>query len=143
MISLSPALTEIIFEMGYENSLIGRSKYCDYPAEVEEIQSVGSGANPDIDTIVELTPDVVICGSALAQKDVAYLKGKGIEVVVIPIPKTISQFYKGYEIIGTLLKVRLKVSIKGRKLMRSLKLRLMRKSTSIAAIENICLYNNI
>jgi len=121
VISLSPALTEIIFEMGYENSLIGRSKYCDYPAEVEEIQSVGSGANPDIDTIVELTPDVVICGSALAQKDVAYLKGKGIEVVVIPIPKTISQFYKGYEIIGTLFEGSIKGINKGQETYEELK----------------------
>ena len=121
VISLSPAITEIIFEMGYENSLIGRSRYCDFPAEVEDIQSVGSGANPDIDAIAELAPDVVICGSALAQKDVAFLNGKGIDVVVIPIPKTISQFYKGYEIIGTLFEGSIKGSNKGQETYEEIK----------------------
>ncbi|NMA79012.1 MAG: ABC transporter substrate-binding protein [Clostridiales bacterium] len=124
VISLSPAITEIIFEMGYEDTLIGRSRYCDFPPEVEEIQSVGSGANPDIDSIVDLAPNVVICGSALAQKDTAYLNDKNINVVVIPIAKTINQFYKGYEIIGTLFEGAIKGVNKGQETYEALKSRI-------------------
>lgn len=121
VISLSPAITEIIYEMGYADYLVGRSKYCDFPPEVEEIESVGSGASPDIDEIVRLSPDVVICASSLAQKDVAYLNNKGIEVVVIPIPKTINQFYKGYETMGTIFEGAIKGVNKGQEIYGPLK----------------------
>ena len=34
--SLSPAITEIICELNYSDSLIGRSSYCDYPETVSD-----------------------------------------------------------------------------------------------------------
>ena len=41
VVSVSPALTEIIYAVGGEDKLIGRSDYCDYPDAVFDIQSVG------------------------------------------------------------------------------------------------------
>ena len=45
--SLSPAITEIICELGYSDKIIGRSSYCDYPESISEKAVIGSAANPD------------------------------------------------------------------------------------------------
>jgi iron complex transport system substrate-binding protein len=42
IISLSPALTEILFEFDEGSRIIARSDYCDYPLETAEISAVFS-----------------------------------------------------------------------------------------------------
>ena len=51
--SLSPAVTEMLFELGFGDRIICRSEYCDYPESTENIPSVGSAVNPDIDGIIK------------------------------------------------------------------------------------------
>ena len=45
VVCLSPAVTEIIYEMGYGDTIIGRSSYCDYPENVLGAKDVGTPAN--------------------------------------------------------------------------------------------------
>ena len=50
--SLSPAMTEIICELGYSDKITGRSSYCDYPESIVSKTELGSSANPDADAII-------------------------------------------------------------------------------------------
>ena len=60
IISLVPSATELIFALGGEERLVGRTDYCDYPEAAKTKPSVGGMISPSLETIVALKPDVVI-----------------------------------------------------------------------------------
>lgn len=39
----------MIYELGAEGKLVGRTDYCDYPKEVTNIESIGNLMTPDIE----------------------------------------------------------------------------------------------
>lgn len=100
VVCLSPAITEIICEMGYRASIIGRSSYCDYPPAISSVKDVGSTANPDIKAIIELKPDLVISSTSIASKDIFEMEQNGIKTVIIPSPTTLEGFLSIYTSIG-------------------------------------------
>jgi iron complex transport system substrate-binding protein len=59
VVSLGPATTEVLFALGAGDSVVGRSKYCDWPPEVAKVPAVG-GLEPDTEAILTLRPDLVI-----------------------------------------------------------------------------------
>lgn len=61
IVSLCPSLTELVFDLGLEDQLVGRTKFCVHPeGRVERVEKVGGTKNPKIDRIVELAPDLVL-----------------------------------------------------------------------------------
>ena len=100
VVCLSPAITEIICEMGYRASIIGRSSYCDYPPAISSVKDVGSTANPDIKAVIELKPDLVISSTSIASKDIFEMEQNGIKTVIIPSPTTLEGFLSIYTSIG-------------------------------------------
>ena len=60
IVSLVPSVTEIIFSLGAEDRLVGRTDFCDYPAAVRQKPSVGGMVNPNLETLVALKPDLVV-----------------------------------------------------------------------------------
>jgi iron complex transport system substrate-binding protein len=103
IVSLSPAVTEIICELGGEGRLIGVGEYCDYPASIQSLPRCGSAANPDFGAIKTLAPDLLITQSPIAKKDVTDLSAAGIEVLILRTPKTIDEFYAEYDDIAKAL----------------------------------------
>lgn len=99
-VSLSPSLTEIIFEMGYGDKMVGRGSYCDYPEDVLQLTDVGRPSRPDIDGIIALSPDVLFTATAIPTKDLYKLEENGIKTVYIPYPENMVQFENIYNAIG-------------------------------------------
>lgn len=91
VVSLSPSLTEIIFEMGYGDKLVGRSAYCNYPEAVSGITEVGKPSQPDIDTIIGLSPNIIFTATAIPNKDIIALRNSGIETVYIAAPRSLEE----------------------------------------------------
>jgi iron complex transport system substrate-binding protein len=60
VVSLSPGTTEAVFAMNSGNRLVGRSRYCDFPAAAKELPSVGGFIDPSLEAILGLSPDLVI-----------------------------------------------------------------------------------
>ena len=60
IVSLIPAVTEMIFAMGDGARLVGVSNYDRFPPEVERIKKVGGLLDPDVEGILALKPDLVI-----------------------------------------------------------------------------------
>lgn len=100
VVSLTPAYSEILFEMGYGENLIGVCDYCEYPEKVKDIPSVGSSTAPDIQKIISLKPDLVITATPLITKDRIAIETKGIKVLTITSPKTTEEFHNIYKFIG-------------------------------------------
>jgi iron complex transport system substrate-binding protein len=64
IISLVPSVTEILFTIGAQDRLVGRTDFCDYPAEARRKPSVGGMLAPSLEGIVSLKPDLVVATPA-------------------------------------------------------------------------------
>ena len=64
IVSLVPSATEMIFALGGEARLVGRTDFCDHPPDAQATPSVGGMINPNLETIVTLKPDLVIVTSS-------------------------------------------------------------------------------
>ena len=60
VVSLNPTATEIIFAMGQEQHLVGRSKWDAYPPRVQSIASVGDGIRPNVEAVLGVRPTLVV-----------------------------------------------------------------------------------
>ncbi len=91
VVSLSPAATEIVCELGFQSALVGISDYCDFP-ETLSAQKVGSTENPDIDAITALKPDAVFTLSPLSERETFALEHSGIAVLEMLPPTNIEEY---------------------------------------------------
>ena len=60
IISLVPAVTEMLYAIGAGPQMIGVSSFDHYPAAVEKLPRLGGLIDPDIERILTLKPDLVI-----------------------------------------------------------------------------------
>lgn len=61
IVSLCPSLTELVFDLGRGDELVGITDYCVHPADrVGRVETVGGTKTPDVARIVELAPDLVL-----------------------------------------------------------------------------------
>ena len=83
VVSLAPNLTEIVFAVGAGDRLVGRTSYCDFPAEAKAIAEVGDTLHPSLERIIALKPQVVLVSTA-SQLEVFtnQLQGQNIAVFV-------------------------------------------------------------
>jgi iron complex transport system substrate-binding protein len=64
VISLAPNLTEIVFAVGGDRALVGRTSYCDYPPEAKSVTEVGDTLHPSLERVISLKPQVVLISTA-------------------------------------------------------------------------------
>ncbi|HEX6107475.1 MAG TPA: helical backbone metal receptor [Gemmatimonadales bacterium] len=60
VVSLIPATTELLFAIGAGAQLVGRTAWCDYPAEVEDVPNLGDGISPNLEAVLAADPDLVV-----------------------------------------------------------------------------------
>jgi iron complex transport system substrate-binding protein len=103
VVSLAPNLTEIVFAVGAGNRLVGRTSYCDYPAEAKAIAEVGDTLHPSLERIIALKPQVVLVSTA-SQLEVFtnQLKGQNIAAFVTD-PHDLEGVFRSIEQIGEIL----------------------------------------
>ncbi len=63
IISIAPSFTEILFALGLGPQIVATSNFCDYPPEALKTEKVGDVLNPNIEKIIRLKPDLVLCGA--------------------------------------------------------------------------------
>lgn len=103
IISVGPNITEMIYKVGAGDLLVGRTKYCDYPSEVESVPTIGSLLSPDIEAIVAAQPDVVFASTHFKEDAAAKLTELGIPVVVLYEKTELNGIYKMIETLGIAL----------------------------------------
>lgn len=94
--SLSPAITEIIAELGFGDRLSGRSIYCEYPESIKGLDTLGSAANPDAEAIIGKAPQLLLSQSPIAKKDITAIEAAGTRVLIIPAPSSVEGLYELY-----------------------------------------------
>ncbi|MCQ2379347.1 MAG: helical backbone metal receptor [Victivallaceae bacterium] len=84
VVSLSPALTEIIFLIGGGERAAGRSSACDYPQEAMALPVCGEFGNPSMERIAAARPDLVVSDTLIVPSHASVLRSLGIETIVHP-----------------------------------------------------------
>jgi iron complex transport system substrate-binding protein len=88
IVSLAPSNTEILFAVGAGDKVVGVTDYCDYPynftawIQAGNMTSIGNFANPSVEPIVALDPDLVLA-SSLSQEAADNLRSLGYNVLVL------------------------------------------------------------
>jgi ABC-type Fe3+-hydroxamate transport system substrate-binding protein len=99
IISLAPSVTEILFAIGVGEKVVGVSDYCNYPSEVTRVERVGGFANPDLEKIVGLKPDLVLAFGTVQVPVVHELDRRGVRVFWT-YPRTIEKILSSFERMG-------------------------------------------
>lgn len=103
IVSTSPAVTEIIFALGGQHLLIGRTEYCTYPPEAADIENIGGISNLNVEKIVSLHPDLVISGSMIPEKSIQQLATLGVPAVCVIEKQHFDGLYENIGRIGALI----------------------------------------
>lgn len=62
VVSLVPSVTSSLFDLGLGSTLVGVSDFCsDPPESVAQLPKLGGPKNPDLEAILSLQPEIVIC----------------------------------------------------------------------------------
>lgn len=94
IVSMAPGVTEKLFALGVGDRIKGRTQYCNYPEEVENIQNIGSLYEPNLELIVSINPDIVIGETHFKQEVIDKLESAGITVVAKPSAKNMEEVYE-------------------------------------------------
>jgi iron complex transport system substrate-binding protein len=106
IVALSPSTAEILYYLGVFDRVVGVTDYSDYPPEVSEKERVGGYWEPDVEKIINLTPDLVIGVNTPAQiNDVLpMMEEAGIPMVILD-PRTIEDIYANILLVGKIVNV--------------------------------------
>lgn len=86
VVSLSPSVTEVLFALGAGPSVVGVSRYDDWPPEALRLPRVGGSLDPSFEALVALRPDAVVSAQRPAQAELpARLEALGIRVLLLRI----------------------------------------------------------
>ena len=99
-ISLSPTLTEILFELGAGRDLVAVTTYCVFPEEAKAKEKIGDFVNPNFEKIVGLKPDVVFAETWSSSKIVSRLRGSGLNVREVKSPRSVEEIYQAILQVG-------------------------------------------
>ena len=97
IISLSPSITEILFEIGSGNQVIAVDNLSNYPNEAP-ISDI-SAYDPNVEAISLLNPDLVILSYNIKNLKTA-LKKIGIETIYLPAPLNFEEILNQIDYLG-------------------------------------------
>lgn len=103
IVSISPAMTEILFAVGAGNDIVGVTTFCNYPEAAKKIYKIGDFSNPSIERIVGLKPDIVIVNLPEQMRIKKQLEKLGVTIFVSS-PKSLNDIYKEIADIGKIVK---------------------------------------
>ena len=102
IVSLAPTNTEILFALGFGNSVIGNTDYCNYPEESKSVTKIGGYSTINIEKIVALNPDIIYANQNNGYDNIEHLKSLGYTVILIN-PESIDGIYNAIGIVGKTL----------------------------------------
>ena len=88
IVSLSPSVTEILFEIGIGSNLVGISAFCKRPAETDQIRKVGSYGTAKLEVLDEMKPDIVLMMSGYSEPLYKKIRGH-YNAFLFKLPTTI------------------------------------------------------
>lgn len=80
IVSLSPSITEVLFELGLGENVVGVTRYCNYPPAAREIARVGGLLDLNYEAVLAARPKLIV---ALAEQAQSAKRLKGFQVIIV------------------------------------------------------------
>ncbi|WP_096270914.1 ABC transporter substrate-binding protein [Paucisalibacillus globulus] len=88
IISLVPAITETMYHLDLENTIVGRTRFCKFPQEkVQKAKNIGGTKEIKLDRINQLKPDLIIVEKEENTKEIVETLEKYYPVFVFEVQK--------------------------------------------------------
>ena len=100
IVSLAPNLTEILFELGVGDQVVGVTKYFAGSFQGQEKEEIGDFLNPNLEKIASLTPTLVIAEHWPSSRTVPRLKEFGLPVLETISPTSLDEIYQIIQEVG-------------------------------------------
>ncbi len=98
--SLIPASTELVFALGLGDRLVGRTAWCDWPAEAARVPNLGNGIDPSVEVVVGARPDLVLLYRSSANRAAAD-RLRQLEIPVLELDfNTLADFRRITRLLG-------------------------------------------
>lgn len=102
IVSMIPSNTEIAYELGLDDKIVGVSDFDNYPEEAAEVEKIG-GMEFNVEKIISLQPDIVLAhesGLGMGEAGLQQLRDAGIKVFVVNNAENFEQVYETIDVIG-------------------------------------------
>ena len=84
IVSLAPSVTETLFALGAQASLVGVTRQCDYPPAAQALPLVGDYTAPSLEAIAALQPQLVVLNAAAGSPQLlTSLERLGVKVYIV------------------------------------------------------------
>lgn len=98
VISMSPHFTEIVYDIGAQDQLIGVTDFCKFPPEARKKEKIGGFFNPNFEKIVSLKPDLALLVPFYGQTIESF---RQLHIpVVVRDDSTIQEVLDTYDVLG-------------------------------------------
>lgn len=132
IVTLSPPITEMLYAIGAGDQVIARDSFSDYPETALSLPDIGGGfAEYDLETIISLTPDLVIAGGINTSELVGSLEDLGLTVYYLANPSDLDGTFASIEVLGMLSGH----EDKAKELVKGLRSRVDAVSTALEGVE--------
>ncbi|MGF7184692.1 iron complex transport system substrate-binding protein [Desulfitispora alkaliphila] len=98
IVSVVPSVTEILFDLGLEDQIVGVTTNCDYPEAAADYEKVGDW-NINVEKLVSLEPDLVIGMESTNGMLLNELSQFGIETLAFEA-QSFDEIYEAFMLIG-------------------------------------------
>lgn len=98
VISMAPNLTEMVYDIGAEEQLVGVTDFCKFPPAAKSKIKVGGWINPNYEKILSLKPDLVLALQFHGQA-VENLKKLKVPLLVLDC-QTVQDILNAYDVLG-------------------------------------------
>lgn len=102
IISLAPSTTEILYFLGLENKMVGRTKYCNFPESIVHVPEIGGTTHPNVEGIIDLNPDLVVGATHVSEEVIQKLREVGVKVAFLNENENFEGTYSAIEKMGIL-----------------------------------------
>ncbi len=98
VISMAPNLTEMVYDIGASEQLVGVTDFCKFPPAAKSKPKVGGWINPNYEKILSLKPDLVLT-LQFHGKAVDHLKKLKVPLLVLDC-QTVQDVLNAYDVLG-------------------------------------------
>jgi len=103
IVSMAPSNTELLYAVGAGSQVVGRDDFSDFPEEAKDVASIGgSMGNYNNESIVSLTPDLVLASELNTPEQVAALEKLGLKVYLLPNPTDLEGVFTNLRTVASL-----------------------------------------
>ena len=100
VVSLNPTTTELMFALGADERLVGRSRWDEWPDAAKAVPDVGDGIRPNVEAILATRPDLVLLYASQDNRPAAErLQAAGVATLSLKID-SIAQFRRATITLG-------------------------------------------